>query len=240
MRRYFSGMIRGILLILLLCTSSAFAGNAGSAILALRAVADQPYAASATIVELKGERADPMPAEWQILLADPSARAGVREVSVANGAITSERTPLKGFQNVSEMPGIEIADVSVDSSSLFQSVQQHANDARVAFHWLDYTLRIAAATSGAVWTIRLYDEMGAIVGTMGVAAQGGAIVQSIQMPDGSPVKASQGKKVGGLFGKIGDFTESTARKVGDTTLRTVGTVQEFLVGERTIGPKDEN
>jgi hypothetical protein len=81
--------------------------------------------------------------------------------------------------------------------------------------------------------------MGAIVGTMGVAAQGGAIVQSIQMPDASPVKASQGKKVGGLIGKIGDFTESTARKVGDTTLRTVGTVQEFLVGERTIGPKDD-
>ena len=232
-------MIRGILLILLVCSSSVFAGNAGSAILALRAVADQPYAANATIVELKGERADPMPAEWQILLADPSARGGVREVSVANGAIISERTPLKGFENVSEMSPIQTSEVSVDSSSLFQSVQQHANDALVAFHWLDYTLRTDVATHEAVWTVRLYNEMGAIVGTMGIAAQGGAIVQAIQMPDGSPVKKSQGKKVGGLFGKIGDFTESTARKVGDTTLRTVGTVQEFLVGERTIGPKDD-
>jgi hypothetical protein len=232
-------MIRGILLILLVCSSSVFAGNAGSAILALRAIADQPYAANATIVELKGERADPMPAEWQILLADPSARGGVREVSVANGAITSERTPLKGFQNVSELSPIQTSEVSVDSSSLFQSVQQHANDARVAFHWLDYTLRTDTSTREPVWTIRLYDEMGAIVGIMGIAAQGGAIVQAIQMPDGSPVKKSEGKKVGGLFGKIGDFTESTARKVGDTTLRTVGTVQEFLVGERTIGPKED-
>jgi len=232
-------MIRGILLILLVCTSSALAGNAGSAILALRAVADQPYAANATIVELKGERADPMPAEWQILLADPSARGGVREVSVANGAIISERTPLKGFENVSEMSPIQTSEVSVDSSSLFQSVQQNANDERVAFHWLAYTLRIDTATHEPVWTIRLYDEMGTVVGTMGIAAQGGAIVQAIQMPDGSPAKKSQGKKVGGLFGRIGDFTESTARKVGDTTLRTVGTVQEFLVGERTIGPKDD-
>jgi hypothetical protein len=232
-------MIRGILLILLVCTSSAFAGNAGSALLALRTVGDQPYAANASIVELKGERADPMPAEWQILLADPSARGGVREVSVANGAITSERTPLKGFQNVSEMPAFQIADVSVDANSVFQSVQEHANEARVGFHWLDYALRLDPATREPVWTIRLYDEMGTIVGTMGIAAQGGAIVQAIQMPDGSPVKQSQGKKVGGLIGKIGDFTESTARKVGDTTLRTVGTVQEFLVGERTIGPKDD-
>jgi hypothetical protein len=45
--------------------------------------------------------------------------------------------------------------------------------------------------------------------------------------------------MGGLIGKIGDFTQSTARKVGDTTLRTIGTVQEFLVGERTIGPKGD-
>jgi hypothetical protein len=233
-------MIRGILLLLLVCSFPVFAGNAGSAILALRTVADQPYAANASVVELKGERADPMPAEWQILLADPSARGGVREVSVANGAITSERTPLKGFQNVSDMPGIQIADVSVDANSVFQSVQEQANEARVGFHWLDYTLRLDPATQEPVWTVRLFDEMGTVVGTMGIAAQGGAIVQVIQMPDGSPVKESQGKKVGGLFGKIVDFTESTARKVGDTTLRTVGTVQEFLVGERTIGPKEEN
>lgn len=232
-------MFRATLFILLLCLQSAFAGNSGSAILALRTIADQSYAANATIVELRGERADPMPAEWRILLADPSARGGVREVSVVNGAITSERTPLKGFQNVSDMPAIQTSEVVMDANGVFESVQSHANEARVAFHWVDYTLRTDAATSKPVWTIRLYDDLGAIVGTMGIAAQGGAIVQAIQLPDGSPVKKSQGKKVGGLIGKIADFTESTARKVGDTTLRTVGTVQEFLVGERTVGPKDE-
>jgi hypothetical protein len=232
-------MFRATLLSLLLCLPSVFAGNSGSAILALRTIADQPYAANATIVELKGERADPMPAEWRILLADPSARGGVREVSVVNGAITSERTPLKGFQNVSEMPAIQTSEVSMDASGVFQSVQTHANEARVAFHWLDYTLRTDADTSKPVWTIRLYDDLGALVGTMGVSAEGGAIVQFLQMPDGSPLKKSPSKKAGGLLGKIADFTESTARKVGDTTLSTVGSVQEFLVGERTIGPKDE-
>ena len=232
-------MIRGILLIFVVSVSSAFAGNAGSALVALRTVSDQPYAANGKIVELKGERADPMPAEWEILLADPSARGGVRQVTVAQGRITSERTPLQGFPNVSEMPTIQVPDVSVDASSIFQSVQQQAESERMAFHWIDYVLRVDAAKGEPVWTVRLYDELGSIVGTMGIAAQGGAVVQSLQTPDGQPVEKSQGKKVGGLFGKIGDFTESTARKVGDTTLRTVGTVQEFLVGERTIGPKDD-
>jgi hypothetical protein len=118
-------------------------------------------------------------------------------------------------------------------------VREQANEARVAFHWLDYTLRTDPSTRKPVWTIRLYDDLGALVGTIGVSAEGGAIVQFLQMPDGSPLKKSPSKKAGGLLGKIADFTESTARKVGDTTLRTVGSVQEFLVGERTIGPKDE-
>jgi hypothetical protein len=46
--------------------------------------------------------------------------------------------------------------------------------------------------------------------------------------------------VGGLVGKVVDLTESTAKKVQDTTLRTVGDVQEFLIGERTVGPKKED
>jgi hypothetical protein len=43
-----------------------------------------------------------------------------------------------------------------------------------------------------------------------------------------------------LVGKVVDFTESTAKKVQNTTLRTVGDVQEFLVGERTVGPKEKD
>jgi hypothetical protein len=72
---------------------------------------------------------------------------------------------------------------------------------------------------------------------MGIAAQGGGIVQGIQLPDGSSLRKSDTKKLGGIVGEIGNFTESTARKIGDTTLHAIGTVQEFLVGERTIGPK---
>lgn len=230
-------MIRGTFLILLVCSSSVFGGYAGSAILALRAIAEQPYAANATIVELKGEHAEPMPAEWQILLADASARGGVRLVSVANGVITSESTPLKGYSNVADMPGLRTAEISVDVPSLFQLVQKQAEKAQVGFHWLDYTLRADSATRAAVWTIWLYDQLGSLVATMGIAAQGGGIVQDIQLPDGSSPRKSDTKELGGLLGEIGNFTESTARKIGDTTLHAIGTVQELLVGERTIGPK---
>jgi hypothetical protein len=183
------------LLILILSTASVFAGNAGSAILALQTVAGQSYAANANIVELQGKRADPMPSEWLILLADSSARGGVREVSVANGAITAERTPLRGFQDVSGMPALRPSEVSVDNTSLFESVHRQAEDAHLAFHWLDYSLKTDAAIGQPVWTVRLFDEMGTAVGTMTVDAKGGAIVQSLQMPDGLPLKTT-GRKNG--------------------------------------------
>ena len=41
------------------------------------------------------------------------------------------------------------------------------------------------------------------------------------------------RAVGGTIGGI-------ANGVKNTTLRTVGSVQEFFTGERTIGPQDEN
>ncbi|MFM8981514.1 MAG: hypothetical protein ACKOLA_01170, partial [Spartobacteria bacterium] len=78
-------MIRSALAILVLTASAALAGNAGSAISAMQTVADQPVAQSAAFIELRGERGDPMPAEWAVLLADPSARGGVREMTLANG-----------------------------------------------------------------------------------------------------------------------------------------------------------
>jgi hypothetical protein len=231
-------MLRLLFLVLLAAAPAAFGGAAGSAILALQTVAAQPYGQNGTIVELRGERGDPMPAEWAVLIADPSARGGVREVTVASGRVTSERTPLKGFTEVANMPAIGMAKVSMDANSLFEAVQREAVGIQLGFHWVDYTLRTDPSTMAPVWTVRLYDNMGGLVGTLGIAAQGGAVVQPLRTPESFTTQQPSGKRVGGLLGRIADVAESTARQVGDTTLRAAGSVQEFLVGERTIGPKD--
>lgn len=229
-------MLRIIFLILLVGSPLAMAGGAGSALLALQSIVAQPYGQNAAIVELKGERGDPLPSEWVVLMADPTARGGVREVTVANGRITSERTPLSGFQNVAQLPALDLRKVTMDANALFQAVQKEAVASQTGFHWLSYTLRTDPQTLGPVWTVTLYDSLGTLVGTVAFSAQGGAVLQSLQSTEAAPARSPSPKKVGGLIGKISDFTESTARKVGDNTLRTVGTVQEFLVGERTIGP----
>ena len=216
----------------------AFAGAAGSVLLAIQTIQSQPYAKDARIVEIKGERGDPFPGEWAILLADATARGGVREVGIANGIITSERTPLRGFTEVANLPTIERAQLGVDGDSIFQAAQAEAIVNRVGFHWLDYTLQVPPNSTAPVWSVKLYDNMGGVVGTLAISAETGLVTVPMQLAEG--VKSeSDTKKIGGLVGKVSDIATGTAQKTQDTTLRIIGNVQEFLIGERTIGPGSE-
>jgi hypothetical protein len=233
-------MIRLAVCIFILGASFSFAGNAGSAIAALQLAASQPVAANAAFIELRGQRGDPMPPDWTILLADPSARGGVREIAVASGKIVSERTPLAGYSGIASRPALDRSKVSVDSNSVFDIAHSEAVSSRVGFHWLDYTLATNPATFQPEWTVRLYDASGSLAGSLRIAAQGGTVIEPLVPAEGSQAQDSSSKRPGGLVGTVVDFTESTAKKVQNSTLRTIGNVQEFLVGERTIGPDDDN
>jgi len=171
-------MIRLAIASLVLTAAVALAGNAGSAISAMQTVADQPVAQSAAFIELRGERGDPMPAEWAVLLADPSARGGVREMTVANGQITSERTPLAGYSDISSRPALDRTKVSVDASSAFDIAHREAVQSQLGFHWIDYTLATNPQTFQPEWTVRLYDSSGSLAGTTRIAALGGEVIEA--------------------------------------------------------------
>lgn len=212
----------------------AFGSGGGSALHALQTVSAQDFAKNATIVEIKGVRGEPMPAEWTVLMADPGARGGVREVVVSSGRILSERAPMHGFTEVATLPSIDMQRVSIDAGNVFQNVNEQASAGKMGFHWIDYTLRTDPQSMQPVWTVRVFDKLGSEIGRTRISADGGMILEPLVDQAASTSK----KRPGGLVGRVIDFSESAGRKVGDTTLRTVGNVQEFLVGERTVGPKD--
>ena len=218
--------------------ASAFAGNAGSVIQSMQTIADQPYAHNASFVEVKGERGCPNPEEWMILLSDPTARGGVREVTVANGRITSERTPLRGFTDVANVPALSRSKVVADVGSVFQAVDQEAIAKKVGFDWIDYSLKSDTASDTPLWNVKLYDSMGSLVATATVSATNGLLTGPLELV-GDAAQENNTKRPGGLVGKIIDFSETTFRKTQDSTLRTIGNVQEFMVGERTVGPKKD-
>jgi len=226
------------ILIYFVSAASAVAGNAGSVIQALQTIADQPYAQNASFVEVKGERGSPNPEEWTILLSDPTARGGVREVSVANGQITSERTPLRGFTDVANVPALSRSKVVADVGPVFQAVEQEAIAKKVGFDWIDYNLKSDTASDTPLWKVKLYDNMGSLVATATVSATNGLLTGPFEMV-GDSAQENNSKRPGGIVGKIIDFSETTVRKTQETTLRTIGNVQEFMVGERTVGPKND-
>lgn len=229
-------MLRAISAILLAAAQCATANTAGSALQALRTAAALPGAKTGAIVELSGTRGEPFPKEWTVLLADPTARGGVREVLIANGAITGERTPLRGHAAVAAMPAIDPSKATMDADSLFHAVQAEAVAARVGFHWIDYRLATNPNTFIPEWTATLYDHLGIPVGRTAFSAQGGGVLKPLAPSENARPRR---KKVGGLVGRISDSAGTAAKKVKNSTLRTVGDVQEFLVGERTVGPDSE-
>jgi hypothetical protein len=89
--------------------------------------------------------------------------------------------------------------------------------------------------------------MGSQVGVIQISAESGTVLAPLepglppptepteQFTDSQPARA-----VGGFIGRVGGTLGGIANGVKNTTLRTVGSVQEFFTGERTVGPRDEN
>ena len=223
---------------------SAQAADGGNAFAALRTA--QKVAPSGALVQMTGTRGEPRPSEWTILFSDPQARGGVREVVVSGDVVVSQRTPLRGFSGVSSLPPVKLTQLNTDSDAAFKIADQQARNQSIGFNWIDYSLQSENVSGAPVWTLKLFDHMGAPVGTLKVSAQDGSLIQPLE---GTPVvRHSSGdensdgptRRLGGVLGTATGIVERTANNVKNVTLRTVGTVQEVLTGERTIGPKDDD
>lgn len=202
----------------------------------------------AALVEMTGERGEPRPQEWKLVYSDPGARGGVREILASGDVVISERTPLRGYPGIGTTPPISLTRLKIDSDGAFDIANKQAARSRLGFNWVDYTLRANAVSGAPMWILRLYDNMGAQVGVLQISAEDGSIllplnasrsVRRDEEPEDDEDSVVQ-QKIGGVIGTVGGVAERTAIKVKDATLRGVGTVQEVLTGERTIGPQEED
>lgn len=198
----------------------------------------------AALVEMTGERGEPRPQEWKLVYSDPGARGGVREIVASGDVVVSERTPLRGYSGVGSSQPIVLTRLKIDSDGAFDIVNRQAAAKRIGFNWIDYTLRANTVTGAPMWILRLYDNMGAQVGVMQVSGEDGSVITPLNgarvvRQDEETGDSAVEQRIGGVIGTVGGTVERTANTVKDSTLRAVGTVQEVLTGERTIGPRDE-
>ena len=225
----------------------------GTAYDALRAVqATRGPSVMAQLIDVRGETGMPQPQTWTILMKDPEARAGIREFVVASGEIRSERTPLRRVVGV-DRATLDFARLNLDSDGAFKLAESQAKQMRAGFNSVDYALQTDAATGGPVWTLRLFDHMGAPVGGLRVSAVDGKVLQPLQMdadsrlvtesarptgartPQPTPDPAAPRKPMGGVLGAISRTAGTVAEQTKDVSIGVVGSVEEFLTGDRTIG-----
>lgn len=218
-------------------------GTAYSAVKAAQKGTDS----SASLVEVSGERGEPQPQEWKVVLRDPGARGGVREIVASGDVVVSQRTPLRGYSDLSAQPAIALTRLNLDSDRAFQIANKQAVAKKIGFSWVDYALRANAIGGSPMWILRLYDNMGSQVGVTQISAEDGSVIMPLQPGAPAPSEpteqfsdTSTGRTVGGVIGRLGGTLGGIANGVKNTTLRTVGSVQEFFTGERSIGPRDED
>ncbi len=133
------------------------------------------------LIEARGESGAPQPQAWTIVMIDSSARGGVREFVIADGAIRSERTPVRGYSGQAGLPPINFSRLNLDSDGAFSVAEKEALDEKVGFNTVDYTLRTDISSGSPQWVVRLFDYMGAPVGTLEVSAENGKLVKGLQI-----------------------------------------------------------
>ncbi len=172
-------------ILLLLLTSPALAQERPTAYQAMRTVGLQLNRDAVNhVISVTGTNGAPQPESWKILLDDPKARGGVRELEVSNDKIISERTPLRSAVEGSLGARIDTSKLNLDSSGAFTLAQQTAEKSHVTFATADYTLRVDER-GNPIWIIALQRQGGEPAGTIYVGANHGTITRTEGLFSGS-------------------------------------------------------
>jgi hypothetical protein len=129
------------------------------------------------VISIAGVEGDPQPETWKIMLDDPRARGGVREVEVANGRVVSERTPVRSIAGSTEGATIDTARLNLDSSGAFAVASHTAERSNTAFATVSYTLRTDQGGE-PIWIVTLVNKSSRPVGTIYVGANRGTVTRT--------------------------------------------------------------
>ena len=163
---------------LLLLVTPALAQEHATAYDALRVVGTQLNRDFVDhVISITGVEGDPQPETWKIMLDDPRARGGVREVEVANGRVVSERTPVRSIAGSTEGATIDTARLNLDSSGAFAVASHTAERSNTAFATVSYTLRTDQGGE-PIWIVTLVNKSSRPVGTIYVGANRGTVTRT--------------------------------------------------------------
>jgi hypothetical protein len=164
--------------VFLLVAGSAFAQEEGTAYEALRVVGTQLNRAFINhVISISGTNGTPQPETWKVLIDDPRARGGVRDIEIRNGRIDSERTPVRSVAGSSEGATIDTKRLNLDSSGAYTLASHTADKSHTSFATVDYTLR-TDERGEPVWIVTLRSQSRRPVGTIYIGANRGNVTRT--------------------------------------------------------------
>jgi len=190
----------------LLLVSPALAQQNATAYEALRVVARQSGRGVLNhIVSITGVQGNPQPAKWKIILEDPRAPGGVRDLEVADGRIASEETASRTLAGSTEGARIDMARLNLDSGGAYAVASHTAEASHARFATADYTLR-TDERGEPVWVVTLLNKSSRRVGTIYIGATRGTVRRTEGMFAGATMEdvetdyAKEGE--GGIIGSV--------------------------------------
>jgi len=173
---------------LLLLVSPALAQENATAYEALRVVARQSGRGVLNhIVSITGVQGDPQPEKWKIILEDPGAGGGARELEVADGRIASEETPSRSLTGSTQGAMIDMARINLDSSGAYAVASHTAEASHASFATADYTLR-TDERGEPIWIVTLLNKSSRPVGTIYIGATRGIVTRTEGMFAGATME----------------------------------------------------
>lgn len=145
---------------------------ADTAYAALRVLGKENSQALNHVVEVRGRGGSPAPHVWQVVLDEPRARGGVRELEIQGGRVVSEKTPLG--RNVGAPMNFNA--LNLDSEGAFTIANQEAQKAGVPFDRVDYVLKSGTGSGSPVWQLSLFSAGHGQVASLQIAADSGTIL----------------------------------------------------------------
>lgn len=206
------------------------------------------------VIEVQGTSGIPQPEVWKIVIDDPSARAGVRELQVAGKRVKSERTPTRGYSGAPAP--MDFNRLNLDSEGAFSIANEEATKARVGFDSASYALRAGEGGAAPRWKLELLDQGGREVGSLLIAADTGTVISKTfnrrQQARGNSVVEEDREFVredrreretgrrdsgGGVLGTLDRFGNRVERHVEDDFRYIGGKLQKFFTGRNTLDPE---
>lgn len=176
----------------LFLATTAFGQENPSAYEALRVVGTQLNREMVNrVVSVSGVEGDPQPRTWKVLVGDRQGSAGVREITVEDNQIVSQRFPNRSVAGSMEGNTINTTRLNLDSTGAYAVASHTAETSHVTFTYVSYTLR-TDDRGNPVWIVTLEDRSRRPVGTIHIKANDGRISRVEGMFQGRNMEQVEG------------------------------------------------